>query len=84
MTSMTFGTMPARKDFNKNFARICKGSNNKFSFGNDPIVGTCELTSNELWEELQAVHLQSQSAEGDNLEKLESWLSCVLSVLEFE
>jgi hypothetical protein len=84
MTRLSFGILPSQKEFNHNFARICKDSNNKFSFGNDPIVGDCELNMSELWDELNSVLLQWETSEGEVQDELGSWMSCVLSVLEFE
>lgn len=93
--SMSFGVMPPREDFEAAFDRECPDGT--FSFGNDPCVGTCELTSSELWAELEAQKAAhdagehasdcagdgSCSGDGCPCEEAGSWCSSVLGILGF-
>jgi hypothetical protein len=77
MVSMTYGVMPPREDFDAAFDREVP---NRFRFGNDPRVGNCELTADELWSELESA--KGEHDDGDD--EAGDWASCVLYTLGFE
>jgi len=80
--SMTFGVMPTRAQFDECWEREVVG---QFAFGNDERVGTCELSQDELWEELNAAHSQwVETTEDDEWEETGSWMSSVLYCLGIE
>lgn len=76
--SMTYGVLPTCEAFFDAFDVHVKQT--YFCFGNDPRVGNCELTSNELWIELKDA--ASDFRAGDD--EAGDWCSCVLSTLGFE
>jgi hypothetical protein len=63
MITMTYGTMPTREDFD--FALVRENCESGFRFGNDPRVGTCTLTPNELWDELNKALTQYDQGDDD-------------------
>ena len=75
---MTGGILPSREVFEKQFGKHCPEG--KFRFGNDPFVGTCELTCDELWDELNYF----TELFGDKDEDVYSWCSSVLCCLSIE
>lgn len=95
-TSMTYGVMPDRDLFTRAFEARCPEGT--FSFGNDPYVGTDELTCQQLWDELTSQHMTWEAGEhadgcpgdgscgGDGCpcEDAGSWCSSVLGILGFE
>ena len=94
--SVSYGTLPSRDLFSVLFANECPDG--RFSFGNDPYVGTDSLTESQLWRELQAQFATWEAGEhaahcpgdgscrGDGCpcEDAGSWCSDVLGVLGFE
>lgn len=95
-TRMDYGTMPSRADFDAAFDAYCPDG--KFSFGNDPYVGTDTLNASQLWRELEAQYEAwtegkhdpecpgdgSCSGDGCPGEDAGAWCSCVLGILGFE
>jgi hypothetical protein len=91
--SMTFGTMPAREQFDAACAAVDEDDGRSveqdgFGFGNDPRLGTCRLTADELWGELQKAHAEFECRDGaDDPAKTDAvgdWISSVLSCLGIE
>ena len=85
----TYGTMPTREEFDQCWdARMAEeGASDGFHFGNDKRLGTCTLSQDELWEELQKAHREWNGAldhNDDSEHVLGDWISCVLGVLGFE
>lgn len=76
-TSMTYGKLPSEKDFD---AAFDKEIPDKFHFKNDPRVGSCELSSSELFVEVQKAHAEWDR--GDD--HAGDWCARVLECLEFE
>lgn len=77
--SMTFGFLPRYEDFCQAWSQVIPGDD-LFSFGNDPRMGTDELTQDELWDELNKAteeYLDGDDEAGD-------WASAVLSCLKIE
>lgn len=90
--TLTYGTLPEREEFEAAFARETNWSY-RFVFANDPRVGTCELTCNELWRELVKARALwagdvEDTWEGRYSEEAQNaagqWCSNVLGVLGFE
>ncbi len=84
--TMTYGEMPTREQFDQ--AWDAQGID-KFTFGNDPIMGNDSLTRDELWDKLQWVWNEYADklggmGLGDDPEKQGSWLADVLSCLGVE
>lgn len=100
MISMTFGVMPTREQFDSAMVRL--NARREFNapgykFRNDQRVGTCVLSSDELWDELQKALTQYEQGDDhkpdqdhENWEELAradsagTWVSCVLETLGFE
>ena len=98
--SMTFGQMPTREQYDAAWEDMCASSadpaefDNLFRFGNDKRVGTCALTPDELWDELQLASEKYEKLLGsdelaeagfsEDYEELGSWLSSVLGCLGIE
>mgnify|MGYP001585749417 CR=1 FL=1 len=81
--SMTYGVLPSYDEFTDAFYEVVEGS--RFSFGNDPRVGTDSLSAKELWAELQrAVNEYETNNDDDEADAAGSWASDVLGVLGFE
>lgn len=74
----TFGVLPTKQQYDDCWKRT--GVGEVFRFGNDPRVGTCDLTQDELWDELKKAHQDYESGQED----AGNFCSCVLSVLGFE
>ncbi len=94
-TSMTYGTLPTREQFDEAFDRECPEGT--FSFGNDPYVGNDKLTASQLWREIatqyatceDGEHFEECPGDGDcqghcPCEEAGSWCSAVLGILGFE
>ena len=90
--TMTFGEMPSREEYDAAWDALeAQGElrDGMFHFGNDKRLGTCALTSSELWRELQrasreyAAELEADD-QGEDPEAVGDWMSCVLSCLGFE
>lgn len=75
----TFGILPTRKEYDLCWKK--SGPAGKFAFGNDPRIGTCELTQDELWEEILRAHKDWSECSNEDAG---NFLSCVLNVLGFE
>lgn len=94
MITMTYGTMPSRENFD--FALIRENAESGYKFNNDSRVGTCVLTADQLWKELQEALFQYNQGDNwlstidydkDDFELAEvagNWCSCVLETLGFE
>lgn len=86
--TMTFGVMPSREEFDAAWGDVA-GGDERFSFGNDPRVGNCQLGSGELWDELQRARAEydavdGSSDDGGEPESAGDWCSSVLGCLGFE
>lgn len=95
-TSTSYGVMPSLEAYERAFDARCPSG--RFSFGNDPYVGTDTLTCSQVWRELQAQFATWEAGEhaahcpGDGecrgegcpSEDAGSWCSAVLGVLGFE
>lgn len=84
--TMTWGVMPSREEFDEAWDAQC---DERFAFGNDPRLGTCALSQDELWEELLKAHAESQAVDGSSddggaPERAGDWCSAVLYCLGFE
>lgn len=102
MITMTYGIMPSREDFDSAMARmnsLREFNYSGFKFNNDSRVGTCVLTADQLWKELQEALTQWERGDSpqdkpvtDYINELEftraenagHWCSCVLETLGFE
>jgi len=95
MITMTFGTMPSREQFDSQYAK--KMGTFGYRFHNDSRVGTCEMSQDQLWNELQKAldqynqgddHKPDQDHENwDELCRANdagTWCSCVLETLGFK
>lgn len=86
---MTYGDMPTRWQFDQGWNANVGEHRNHFAFGNDKRLGTCDLTREELWEEIQrtweayADCLNATSGFQDP-EIVGDWLSTVLYALGIE
>lgn len=93
--SMTYGTLPSREEFETAFdalfdsddSRVTHGAA-RFTFTNDPRVGTCMLTANELWCELEKAQKEwydwTSTRTEVAAEAAGQWCSDVLGILGFE
>ena len=82
MITMTYGNLPEKDQFYSQFAKTVDG---KFTFTNDPRVGTESFSVEELWDEVVLAHKEAESAKEIRLaEEIEDWLSSVLWCLGFE
>lgn len=79
MTSMTFGVMPTREQFDAGWD-ACEPRGDRFHFGNDKRIGNDALTQEELWKEVVKAH--GEFEEGD--EDAGDWCSSVLGCLDIE
>ncbi len=95
MITMTFGVMPSREDFD--FAIVRENAESGYRFGNDTRVGTCMLTPDELWNELQKALEEYNQGDSDKpsedyedseelvrADNAGHWCSRVLETLGFE
>ena len=57
-----------------------EGDRTTFSFGNDPRVGTCALSRQELWDELRSAWADHEAG----AEEAGDWVSTVLGSLGLE
>ena len=89
--SLTYGNLPTREQFEKAFIATDTTGNRVFAFGNDPRVGTCELTCDELWTEVckateefnsdwDGIHTSDLAAK----ESSGDWASAVLGCIGIE
>lgn len=94
---MTYGTLPTREEFDGAFVRACSWGIPRraltYAFTNDPRVGTCELTAEEVWRELMEARGEwqgwirattGQAMTEDQADASGQWCSDVLGVLGFE
>ena len=81
---LTYGVLPSRDVFEERFDQVCP--NGKFSFSRDDRVGTCELSSRDLWQEILIAHtVFALTTSEDNLSQdAGSWVSDVLCILGIE
>lgn len=88
MLSMTFGKMPTREQYDAAWDKTFEdadSSDNFFSFGNDKRVGNCDLTQDELWDELNKAYQEYLKTDYfDFFEGPGVWISSVLSCLGIE
>ena len=78
--SFTYGVLPTRDQFQRCWNLEVGEGKETFAFGNDPRVGTCKLTEDQVWEEL--VKAEQEWSQGDD--EAGDWCWCVLSVLGVE
>lgn len=87
MIRLNYGQLPTEEQFREAFETVC-AKTGRFEFGNDPRVGTCDLSADRLWRELKeaASEFNSGAFEGEHGDAGDpgDWCSCVLSVLGFE
>lgn len=85
MIDVTGGTFPRWEEFEARFNAVCANSNNLLSFGNDPFVGTDNLTCEQLWEILHEVWNNSESLDPETqmpgIDEAYNWCSTVLGIL---
>lgn len=95
-TSMTYGVLPTREQFDEAFDRECPEGT--FSFGNDERFGNDEVSERALWNELTVAlgefedgeHNDECGGDGQHCngecpgDRAGSWCSAVLGVLGFE
>lgn len=86
MISFTYGVMPSHEQFLEACAKEDPNTGQSvdddgFAFGNDKRVGSTNLSTAKLWDELQQANSEFQ-AEGN--EAAGDWCSCVLYCLGFE
>jgi hypothetical protein len=77
--------MPTREQFNDAWDSVMRNERpavKTFKFGNDPRLGDCELTCNELWDELQLAYSDYISDNYDD--DTGDWISSVLYCLDIE
>jgi hypothetical protein len=94
LMTKTHGIMPTREEFDWLWEAVDANEgfrDGKFHFGNDPRLGTCALTQNELWNALQKAHhevcaayAESEAEFGEPAEQTDDWLSSVLGCLGLE
>jgi len=93
LITKTYGIMPIREEFDWLWEAVDANEgfrDGKFHFGNDPRLGTCALTQNELWDELQKAYdefddgTSSDNFETSKAEQTGDWLSSVLGCLGLE
>jgi hypothetical protein len=88
--SMTYGVMPSREEFDEACSLVDPDNGRSvdgdgFRFGNDPRVGDCTLSSDELWDELVKAHGEYESdGESPLGDRAGDWCSSVLGCLGFE
>jgi len=84
MKVMTYGNLPTREVFDRQFAELV--SDGEFRFGNDKRVGTCALSPDELWAEIQKAHAEwdGPQADADKQDEAGEWCSTVLECLGIE
>lgn len=97
MITMTYGTMPTHEQFDSQYTK--KMGSFGYRFHNDSRVGTCELSQDQLWDELQEALTQWEQGDPpqdkpvtDYINELEftraenagNWCSCVLETIGFE
>jgi hypothetical protein len=78
-TSMTYGTLPSAEAFAKHFEVVCPDG--VFRVGNDPLYGNHTFGLAGLWD---AVKENTRKFTDDGDDAAGDWVSCVMSVLEFE
>lgn len=90
--TLTYGDLPTQDQFDKAWWEsnpTTADGTPGFAFGNDPLVGTCVMSREELWEKLQWVwneYADKLVGMGltDDPEKQGSWLADMLSCLGIE
>jgi hypothetical protein len=84
--TMSHGEMPTHEEYDEAWSQTVEGST--FRFGNDPRLGSCELTQEELWTELNKANDEYADLLGgmetEDPEVVGSWLSSVLFCLGIE
>lgn len=88
---MTYGVLPSQDDFIAAFIEDEECEDGTCTFGNDPRVGNCDLTANELWDELSEAHEEYSTGKKNSTELSEKeieeagdWCSMVLYSFGFE
>lgn len=89
LVSVAGGTFPTYEEFIARFYTVCAESDNLFHFEDDSVVGTCDLTCEQLW--LLLTDMYSNHVHEDNSqeacarwEHTYSWCSSVLGILGWE
>ena len=90
--TLTYGEMPSREQFDEAWDIAIEENpearSSTFGFGNDKRLGNCQLTNNELWDEILKAHDEYNTLlNGDTEQDPEvvgDWLSTVLSCLGIE
>lgn len=90
-TSMTYGELPTREQYDDAWSALESAGELRhglFTFGNDPRLGDVSLSRDELWKEICRAHKEYMGLLEDDTdqdpEEVGSWLSSVLSCLNFE
>lgn len=79
--TFTYGHLPTRDQFHHCWTlEVTDEECDRFAFRNDPRVGSCKLTEDQVWKEL--VKAEQEWAEGND--EAGEWCSSVLSVLGVE
>ncbi len=97
--TLTHGVMPTREQFDRAWELTAQDEMERdpgglgvqtgtFAFGNDPRLGNCRLSQDELWKELQKAHKEYESASAgdgeDDPEIVGDWVGTVLYCLGIE
>lgn len=82
MITSTYGVMPSREAFELAFQRECP--NGSREFGNDKRVGSCSLSCDELFAELEKAHEEWEGTLDGNNEASGDWCSSILESFGFE
>lgn len=85
---LNYGDMPTREQFDTAWDKTFQFAGEMFAFGNDKRVGTCKLTREQVWDELNEAHSEWKN-DGSQITNgyagdAGDWCSCVLGVLGIE
>jgi hypothetical protein len=90
--SMTYGQMPTRDQFARAWDKTVERERAEgnaggvqtgtFGFGRDPRLGTCRLSRDELWAEINKAY--KEASEEGGYDRAGSWISSVLYCLGIE